>query len=52
MSVSSVKLERPNTKPKRRVEAESANIKSPTDVASKTLKCSSSVAIYLVKLFA
>lgn len=52
MFVSLVKLEKPNTKPKRRVQVESAKMRSPIDVASTISKASSSAAICLAQLFA
>jgi hypothetical protein len=52
MFVSLVKLEKPNTKPKMRVQVESKNMRRPIDITSQIMKCSSSVAICLGKLFA
>ena len=50
MFVSSVKLEKQNTKPKMRVQVEFRNIWSPIEITSKIIKCSSSVASCLVEL--
>lgn len=44
MFVPLVKLEKSNTRPKTRVQVESAKMRKPTDVASKISKHSSSVA--------
>ena len=50
MFVSLAKLEKQNTKPKMRVQVESGNIWSPTEITRKMIKCSSSVASCLVEL--
>lgn len=50
MFVSLVKLEKPNTKPKMRVQVEFGNIWNPIEVTNKIIICSSSVASYLVEL--
>ena len=52
MFVSLVKLEKQNTKPKMRVQVEFGNNWSPTEITSKIIKCSSSVARCLVELIA
>lgn len=52
MFVSLVKLEKQNTKPKRRVQVEFGNIWSPIEITSKVITCSSSVASCLVELIA
>eukprot|EP00069_Balaena_mysticetus_P022342 bmy_03296T0 len=44
------KLEKQNTKPKMRVQVEFGNIWSPTEITTKIIKCSSSVASCLVEL--
>ena len=52
MFVSLVKLEKQNTNPKLRVQAEFGNIWSPMEIISRITKSSSSVASCLAELIA